>query len=167
MKRPYGMSQHAFQSYITAMFQAKINPETTGVGGKRVVQTIGDAAASAGTHGKDGVDQFGHDYSAALDISVKHDLKQAEIERLLECLADNGFAAWWRHTGSFSDNQHVHAVYAGVRMKYSLRQQIHDFLKHRSGLVGHADDQFWAHHMTDAQENVIRTLFLAHNPAEG
>jgi hypothetical protein len=160
------MSQAAFDSYIGAMYQAKINPEKTASGGHRVVQTIGSAPASAGTHGKDGTDPIsGGAYCCAVDISVKHDLKQAQIETMLKALWHHGFAAWWRHTGSFSTNEHVHAVYSGLPMKLSLRNQIHDFLAARSGLVGHADDAFIKANLTEADEQHIRTLFLACNPA--
>lgn len=167
MNRPYGMAQVAFQAYIAAMYQAGINPEKTAAGGDRVVQTIGNAVQSAGTHAQDGEDQFGHDYCAAVDISVRHDLDEQQIETLLEKLWDNGFAAYYRHTGSFANNHHIHAVYAGVYMKEMLRSQVHDFLHHRNGLVGHDAEQFVADHLTDEQEQHIRTLFLAHNPADG
>lgn len=165
MLRPYGMATDAFSAYIKACLEAQVNPEHTAVGSKRVVQTIGDAVASAGTHEKDGVDQNGHDYSAAVDISVKHDLNQQQIEKLLLALAANGFAAWWRHTGSFANNVHVHAVYLGVKMKLPLRNQAHDWFGHRNGLVSHADDQFWVDNLTEAAAQHGRALFLAHNPA--
>ncbi len=165
MKRPYGMAEDAFPAYIQAFFDAGINPEKTKQGAPRIAQTIGHAEASAGTHAQDGNDQFGHDYTCALDISVRHDLTQAQIEKLLQCLWSEGFCAWWRHTGSFADNPHVHAIWAGDRMKRILRDQVHDFLKCKSGLVGHADDQFIVQHLTEEQEQHIRALFLARNPA--
>jgi hypothetical protein len=37
------MATDAFKSYITAMFQAHIDPEHTAAGSNRVVQTIGNA----------------------------------------------------------------------------------------------------------------------------
>jgi hypothetical protein len=166
MTRPYGMAEAAFNSYIKATFQAGVNPEKTKAGGKRVVQTIGGAPASAGTHAKDGT-LDGKDYCAAVDISCVHDLDLKKTQELVKALWKNGFIAWHRNTGSFANNQHIHAVYVGVYMKKALRAQVHSFLANRSGLVGNSIIKFQVDNLTvDVAQN-IRELFLDHNQAVG
>ena len=68
-----------------------------GVSAGRIMQTIGHASASAGTHATDGYVN-GQPYSAATDISVSG-LSQTQIRNLLEKLAKVGFAAWYRQSG--------------------------------------------------------------------
>jgi hypothetical protein len=108
-----------------------------GVSASRIMQTIGNAAASAGTHAQDGTVN-GHPYSAATDISVSG-LSNTQIRNLLEKLGRVGFAAWFRWPGHdgwpSSEIRHIHAVYANCRMKSSLRSQVRSWLVHRNGLV--------------------------------
>src|SRR5262249_28447301 len=63
-----------------------------GVTASMITQTVGYAAASAGYHAPDGTVD-GHDYTAAVDVSVRG-LSQTEIRALLDRLGQNGFAAW-------------------------------------------------------------------------
>lgn len=153
--RPYGMGQDQYDAYVAAMQEAGVSKE-------RIVQCIGQASASAGTHGKDGADSHGHDFSCATDIHI-NDLTETQIHTVLLALADKGFAGWWRHTGSFANNRHCHFVWSGYQMKRSLRNQIHDFLAHKNGLVGHDTDEFWASHLKEESAQKIRTMFLVHN----
>jgi hypothetical protein len=106
-----------------------------GVSAGRIMQTIGNAAASAGTHKTDGYVN-GQPYSAATDISVSG-LSQTQIRNLLEKLAKVGFAAWYRQNGhdGWSGVNHIHAVYANCKMKSSLRSQVRSWLAGRNGLV--------------------------------
>ncbi len=137
MKRPYGMAPEAWRAYVRACFAARIDPD-------RVSQTIGSARASAGYHKQDGTvveNGVEYDYTTAVDLSV-HDLSQSQVHTLLEKLAEQGFAGWWRHQGSFKKNVHVHAVYAGLPMKEQLEGQITDWLHGLNGLAGHAHDPF-------------------------
>lgn len=157
MNRPYGMAQPAFSAYITALYNAQISPT-------RVIQTIGNAPASAGTHAQDGV-LLGAPYCAAVDIHVL-DLTTIQIRNMCEWLSRCGFAAFYRNPGSDGwprgMERHCHAVYAGVPMKLSLRSQIHDFLHGRNGLASHGFYTF-----IDPEPGAcdrIRALFLAHNP---
>jgi hypothetical protein len=116
-----------------------------GVASWRIMQTIGNAAASAGTHAQDGTVN-GHPYCAATDISVSG-LSNTQIRNLLEKLGRVGFAAWYRwpgHDGWPSyDARHIHAVYANAKMKSSLRSQVRSWLVGRNGLVGNAVYQFY------------------------
>lgn len=137
---------------------------------EQIVQTIGDAKASAGTHAADG-EIDGHPYAAAVDISVHHParLQGAAIHDLVSRLASAGFAAFYRQPGHdhwpANDEEHIHAVYAGVPMKGVLRTQVHDYLHGRNGLASHAPYAYFRPSVE--QVNVIRALFLAHNQPDG
>ena len=134
--------------------------------GPRVGQTIGFAVASAGTHAPDG-QWDGHPYCAATDLHVA-DLGHDDIRSLLSQLAGMGFAAFFRRPGfdhwPAYDALHVHAVYAGVPMKPSLQDQVHQWLHGLNGLASRAPYEFWQ--PSPAQCQIVRALFLAHNPAE-
>jgi hypothetical protein len=125
-----------------------------GVSASRIMQTIGNAAASAGTHAQDG-SVNGHPYSAATDVSVSG-LSQTQIANLLEKLAKVGFAAWYRHTGhdGWSGVNHIHAVYANSKMKSSLRSQVRSWLAGRNGLVSNSIYSF--HHFSAAAKAAVK-----------
>jgi hypothetical protein len=165
MQRRTGMHPQAFKSFIQACYDAGVSPN-------RIVQTLGNAAASAGTHGKDGSftneDGLTERYSAAVDISVKHPkITVAQREKLLKALWANGFAAWYRTGPSWAGNEHIHAIFCDVAMKRSLRNQVHSFLAHRSGLVSDKADHFVRDHLSDATEQKLRAAFLSNNPMNG
>ena len=130
-----------------------------GVPAERIVQTIGNAAASAGTHAADGTAN-GLAYSAATDISTRG-LSTADLHTLLNRLADQGFAAWYRWPGHdgwpSSEAPHIHAIYVGCRMKASLRSQVASWLAGRNGLVSNTAYGF--HSWTAAQRAVIRAVY--------
>jgi hypothetical protein len=134
-----------------------------GVSADRISQTIGNAAASAGYHARDGnVD--GEPYCAAVDLRTR-DLNNADIRALLLRLGENGFAAWYRQPGSdgwpADESPHIHAVFAGVPMKDELEGQIDDFLDGLNGLASHGHYGFW-----EAPQVVldrIRLLFARHH----
>ncbi len=134
-----------------------------GVPAERITQTIGNAAASAGTHGQDGR-AGGAPYSAATDISTRG-LSNADIRALLSRLADQGFAAWYRWPGHdgwpSSEAPHIHAIYVGCVMKSSLRAQVRDWLVGRNGLTSHSTYSFFR--WSNAQQSVIRAVFIRHN----
>lgn len=116
-----------------------------GVTANRITQTIGSAPASAGYHASDGTAN-GQQYCAAVDLRTR-DLSTAQVRSLLDQLGRNGFAAWYRQPGAdgWPSNQspHIHAVFAGVRMKSQLRGQVRDFLENRNGLSSHSIYRFW------------------------
>lgn len=156
MTRPWGMAKPAFDAYIAACFAAKVSPD-------RVVQTIGDAKASAGTHAKDGT-LHGEAYCAAVDLSVRR-MSKDQIRTLLEKLADNGFVAWYRYRLSFIGNKHIHAIYVGLPMKESLRRQVKDYLNGRDGLACHLLEQFWT--APDSTDRKLAKTFALSNPEYG
>ena len=128
-----------------------------GVSSWRIMQTIGNAAASAGTHARDGYVN-GQPYSAATDLSVSG-LSQTEIANLLEKLAKVGFAAWYRHSGydGWYGVNHIHAVYANCLMKTSLRSQVRSWLVGRNGLVSNTIYKF--HTWSAAARAVVTAKF--------
>jgi hypothetical protein len=163
MLRPYGMLERAFNSWIKACYEAKINPD-------RIMQTIGSADASAGYHAKDGSFMTSkgakRNYCAATDTRSK-DLSTAECKRLLKALKKNGFAPFWRRTGSFKNNQHFHIVYIACYMKPQLRGQVLDFFEGLNGLKGHDPDPDWGlksmKHTKEELEH-MKANFYASNP---
>ena len=126
LKRPYGMAPVAFDAFVRACHQAKVNPN-------RITQTIGEHPRSVGYHKRDGevtVRGVKYDYTAATDIHVSG-LSERQIARLLQELSKQGFACWYRHGGSWTLNEHIHAVYALLPMKPQLRRQVKQFLRER------------------------------------
>ncbi|MFO0627570.1 MAG: hypothetical protein U0325_18325 [Polyangiales bacterium] len=134
-----------------------------GVPAERIVQTIGSAPASAGTHGPDGTVN-GQPYSAATDLSTRG-LATSSIHELLDRLANQGFAAWYRWPGHdgwpSSESPHIHAIYVGARMKTSLRSQVASWLVGRNGLVSNTTYQF--HTWTASQRALIRAVYARFN----
>jgi hypothetical protein len=134
-----------------------------GVSAARITQTIGSAAASAGTHAQDGV-YNGHAYSAATDLSVKG-LSDAQVRTLVARLDRLGFAAFFRNPGyngwPSSEARHLHVVFGGARMKSSLRSQIWDFLAGKNGLTSHLTMTFY---QPPAEvKDYLKRIFLAAN----
>jgi hypothetical protein len=137
-----------------------------GIGASGISQTIGNAAASAGTHAKDGT-FMGLAYSAATDIRLLG-RTEAQIAALLDKLASVGFAAWYRKPGSDGwpsyDAPHIHAVYVGAPMKLILRNQVRDWLVGKNGLASHTTYKF--HTWSKCSKDLVSAEFLKHNPAK-
>ena len=126
MSRPYGMAPAAFDGFMRACLGAKVHP-------RRIGQTIGDHPRSVGYHLRDGtLDYRGEklDYSAAVDIGTQ-DLTRAQIDKLLEELARQGFAAFYREKGKWKGVEHIHAIYAPLEMKPQLRGQLREWARKR------------------------------------
>jgi hypothetical protein len=137
-----------------------------GIPSWRVLQTIGSASASAGTHAQDGTIN-GLPYCSATDLSVSG-LSDAEIRNLLGRLAGVGFAAWFRNPGhdgwpiGSAFIRHIHAVYANSRMKTSLQSQVRSWFDGRTGLVGNAIYTFFkwsAAEKADVRAKWVRSDF--------
>lgn len=140
-----------------------------GVEASRIVQVIGKAAASAGTHGQDGV--WGKlPYSAAADISVRNPTpwNEGKIKSQLGCFALNGWLGWYRQSGvdgwPASEPSHLHLIRPILPMKRSLQRQVHAWFAGRNGLVSNTDYKFWQ--PTQEMMNLNRSWFLSANPAE-
>ncbi len=157
MQRPYGMAPAAFDAYIRACFHAGVSPD-------RVRQTIGNAPASKGFHKRDGILLDGAQpvpYCAAVDLDTGN-LKPEQIRALLLELARQGFAAWYRYTGSFTTNRHIHAIFVGLRMKLALQRQVLAFLNNRDGLADDGPEKFWT--PPTELDPPIRAAWLRANP---
>ncbi len=135
-----------------------------GLTADKVTQTIGNAAASAGTHAKDGT-LDGVDYSAATDLSVKT-LTNAQVKVLVDDLASHGFAAFFRDPGKdgwpSTEARHIHAIFVAVPMKDSLKAQVKDWLEGLNGLKSHAPYTFYQ--ASPAKKALIEELFKKANP---
>jgi hypothetical protein len=143
-----------------------------GLAPRKVVQTIGNAKASAGYHARDGyvtVKGKREPYCAAIDISVfrraddtPDALSESRIRALLEALARHGYAGWYRYRGAFAENRHIHAVFVNHAMKPQLRAQVRDFLHDRDGLAAHGPEPFFT--ASKAMDDLLRAAFLEANP---
>jgi hypothetical protein len=111
----------------------------------RVMQTIGNASASAGTHAQDGV-AGGHAYSAATDLSASG-MTDAQVKVLLKQLTAVGFVPFYRSPGHdgwpSSEVRHIHVIWAGAKMKLSLRNQVRDWHVGKNGLASHTKYGFY------------------------
>ncbi|HEX9997715.1 MAG TPA: hypothetical protein VGB45_11270 [Abditibacterium sp.] len=122
LSRPYGMAPSAFDALVRACNDAQIHPY-------RIGQTIGDHPLSVGYHFRDGVvTQRGQkiDYTAAVDLGT-HDLTRVQLNRFLESLAKQGFAAFYREKGKWRGREHIHAIYGPLRMKPQLQGQMREW----------------------------------------
>lgn len=100
-----------------------------GVPTSELIQTFGDARASAGTH----CPEPGTSQSAATDIAPGDGCGRTRRLRM------QGFAAWYRVPPTFG--YHIHAVYAGAPvLKQSLRNQVDSFLRGGNGLATERPD---------------------------
>lgn len=132
-----------------------------GVPAWRITQTIGNAAASAGTHARDGYVN-GKAYGAATDLSTSG-MSTTQVTNLLERLAKVGFVCWYRQTGRDGWNgvTHMHIVYANSAMKSSLRSQVRSWLVGRNGLVSNTLYQF--HHFSAAAKATVKAKYAMSN----
>jgi hypothetical protein len=137
--------------HVAAVLKWGIHPVASdrlrcaGLTSARITQTIGSAAASAGTHAQDGTVD-GAPYSAATDLSVAG-LTDTQVKTLIAKLDALGFAAFFRKPGydgwPSSEARHIHVVFAGAKMKSSLQAQIADFLAGKNGLASHTTYTFY------------------------
>lgn len=151
------------------LLKAGLHPDASdalrvlGITAAQITQTIGNAAASAGTHAKDGVVD-GKDYGAATDISVRG-MTDATIKKFLNDMTQYGFAGWYRKPGSdgwpASEAPHFHVIYVGAPMKLLLRNQCRDFFVNKNGLASHTTYQYvtW----TAAQRDAVKAVYVKHN----
>jgi hypothetical protein len=127
----------------------------------RITQGINHSVDRGNVHDTDGTIQ-GTAYTGAADISVRC-LSAAQIQELLGRLADLGFAAWYRKQGQdgWTGPPHIHAVFAGCRLKPVLRQQVESWLLSRNGLGGDQLYMFWQ--PSSAMKDKLRGLYQKFN----
>lgn len=138
-----------------------------GVSAAQIMQTIGGAAASAGTHAQDGT-AGGYAYSAATDLSVAG-LTDEEIRQYIADLAAAGYAGWYRNPGEDGVpadwTPHIHTIWVEAPMKLSLRNQVRSWMDGRNGLV--SDLPYAFHQWPQCVRDAIWERYLEHNPANG
>ena len=127
----------------------------------RVTQGINHSPARANVHDTDGTFN-GKPYTGAVDISVRC-LTEAQIKSLLASLANSGFAAWYRKAGQdgWTGPPHIHAVWAGCRLKSILQEQVEDWIDGRNGLSSNDLYQFWQ--APQETKEKLRMLYHASN----
>jgi hypothetical protein len=127
----------------------------------RITQGFNPASERGNVHFADGsID--GKPYTAAVDISVRC-LTEAQIKMLLARLAEAGFASWYRKQGrdDWNGPPHIHAVWAGCRLKPFLKYQVESWLDGNNGLDSNRPYEFWQ--ASTAQKDKIRILYRANN----
>ena len=109
----------------------------------RITQGINHAATPGNVHDTDGT-LGGKPYTGAVDISVRC-LSGMQIQSLLGRLAELGFAAWYRKDGQddWAGPPHIHAVWAGCRLKTVLQKQVESWLAGKNGLGAGRRYRFW------------------------
>ncbi len=138
-----------------------------GITTDRVTQTIGKAAASAGTHAQDGTAED-VPYSAATDLRVLG-LSQDEIRQYIADLAAAGYAGWYRSPGNDGVpgdwSPHIHTVWVGAPMKLSLRNQVRSWMEGRNGLSS-TNTPYEFHQWPECVRDALWERYLEHNPAD-
>jgi len=109
----------------------------------RITQGINHSQERGNVHDTDGTVN-GKAYTGAVDISVRC-LTQAQTRTLLARLATAGFGAWYRKDGQdgWTGPPHIHAIWAGCRLKPVLQQQVENWLEGGNGLFSNQLYQFW------------------------
>jgi hypothetical protein len=127
----------------------------------RITQGINHSPDRGNVHDTDGTFN-GKPYTGAVDISVRC-LTQAQIKSLLAGLANLGFAAWYRKAGQdgWSGPPHIHAVWAGCRLKSILQEQVDSWLDGRTGLSSNETYRFWQ--APQEVKEKVRKLYHASN----
>jgi hypothetical protein len=129
--------------------------------GHRITQGLNESSDGGNVHYADGMVN-GKPYTGAADISVRC-LTTAQIKTLLERLAGAGFAGWYRKQGQDDWNgpPHIHAVWAGCRLKPVLRKQVQDWLNGKNGLGSEHDYRFWQ--PSPQMKDEVRSLYSISN----
>jgi hypothetical protein len=127
----------------------------------RITQGINHSVERGNVHDTDGTIN-GNVYTGAVDISVRC-LSQAQIKTFLDDLANAGFAAWYRKAGQdgWTGPPHIHAIWAGCRLKPILRQQVEDWLAGLNGLSSNQPYQFW--HASAEMKDKVGRLYHDNN----
>src|SRR5262245_1046368 len=127
----------------------------------RITQGINHSSSRGNVHDTDGI-VIGNAYTGAVDISVRC-LSETQIKTFLARLADSGFAAWYRKNGQDSWNgpPHIHAIWAGCRLKPILQHQVEEWLAGRNGLFSSRPYEFWQ--PSTPMKDKVSTLYRAFN----
>jgi hypothetical protein len=127
----------------------------------RITQGINHSPDRGNVHDTD-VTVAGIPYTAAVDISVRC-LTEAQIKELLSDLAGLGFAGWYRRNGrdGWTGPPHIHAVWAGCRLKDFLQYQVESWLDGGNGLGADQPYRFWQ--PSPLMKDKVRGLYHRYN----
>jgi hypothetical protein len=127
----------------------------------RITQGINHSPEKGNVHDTDG-SANGKAYTGAVDVSVRC-LTEVQIKSLLARLASAGFAAWYRKAGQdgWAGPPHIHAVWAGCRLKPVLQQQVENWLVGKNGLSSNQPYQFWQ--ASAEMKEKVSTLYRTFN----
>jgi hypothetical protein len=127
----------------------------------RITQGINHSAETRNVHDTDGTIN-GAAYTGAVDISVRC-LTSMQIQLLLGRLAEAGFAGWYRKDGQddWTGPPHIHAVWAGCRLKPVLRRQVESWLNGGTGLGSDRNYRFWQ--ASAEMKEFVRALYRKSN----
>jgi hypothetical protein len=127
----------------------------------RITQGINHSPDRGNVHDTD-VTIKGVAYTSAADISVRC-LTAPQIQSMLVRLAGSGFAAWYRKEGEdgWRGPPHIHAVFAGSRLKPILQKQVESWLAGRNGLGSNQPYKFWQ--PSPEMKDQVRTLYSKSN----
>jgi len=131
-----------------------------GVTDGEILQTVGDAPASAGFHLEEGVIN-GHPFSSCVDLSW--DIASVGLK---SHLVEAGFAPFFRYPSSgWTGSRHIHAIFigakddgGGVDILPGPRQQLIDAYRGLNGLAGHSAYR-GGYTFTDDEKTRIKTLY--------
>jgi hypothetical protein len=123
----------------------------------RITQGINHSLERGNVHDTDGT-IAGTPYTGAVDISVRC-LNASQIQSLLARLAESGFAGWYRLNGQddWTGPPHIHAVWAGCRLKPILKRQVESWLNGGTGLGSERPYRFWQ--ASVEVKKVVQTLY--------
>jgi hypothetical protein len=127
----------------------------------RITQGFNASSDRGNVHYADGTIN-GKPYTGAVDISVRC-LTPEQIKAFLGRLADAGFSAWYRKQGQddWTGPPHIHAVWAGCRLKPFLQYQVESWLDGKNGLSSNKPYQFWK--PTSDMQAKVRNLYRTSN----
>ena len=141
-----------------AAFQAAGNDPS------EIMQTLGYAPASAGTHGEVGIGPDGLPYGGCFDYH-KGDDTQEEADEFIQRNGLHGIMVFQRDPGvcgwPADDAEHFHCIDAHVKQLPLTTRQAHEWFNGGNGLVGDEDNN---HPPSQDAMNVCRPIFLGSNP---
>lgn len=128
---------------------------------QRITQGINHSQESGNVHDTDGTINSVA-FTGAVDISVRC-LTPAQTQLLLGRLAESGFAGWYRKAGQddWTGPPHIHAVWAGCRLKPILRRQVESWLSGGTGLGSDHPYRFWQ--PSERMKSIVRGLYEKSN----
>ena len=127
---------------------------------------------SASTHNPVAISNH-QKYGASVDIDIFNWSSPRGIKKVIDVLAEYGFASWYRNPGVGGApkkwHRHIHAVYAGSNLDLStgglqVHRQVQDYFHEpfaRNGLKHHPAYSFY--NFSEYDKEVVRNAYSQHN----